>query len=192
MAEKQKHGWAEGVTIVADFGDSIKTAAYSALPAEHPFYAAIGRVASEWAHLEHTLDAIIWSLADGPDHQTACVTAQIMGVGPRCKAIIALGRMKGGSDRDLKPFRTLMSESYPVADWRSRWVHDPWYIEQHTGIPGQFRSMPHIDPRFGIHTIEEDRLSETLDKIKALRWQANEAWTSLQCALRDKPPQEPI
>src|SRR5262245_35059281 len=30
------------------------------LPEEHPFYALVGRVASEWAHLEHILDTTIW------------------------------------------------------------------------------------------------------------------------------------
>jgi hypothetical protein len=30
------------------------------LPAEHPAYALIGRVAAEWAQLEHALDIILW------------------------------------------------------------------------------------------------------------------------------------
>jgi hypothetical protein len=32
------------------------------LPEDHPFYALVGRVASEWAHLEHILDTTIWDL----------------------------------------------------------------------------------------------------------------------------------
>jgi hypothetical protein len=58
---------------------------------DNPFYANIGRVASEWSHLEHTLDLIVWDLCDQQPRLTACITAQIMGVGGRCKAILSLG-----------------------------------------------------------------------------------------------------
>ena len=33
------------------------------LPDNHPAYSLIGRVAAEWARLEHILDTIIWELA---------------------------------------------------------------------------------------------------------------------------------
>ena len=31
----------------------------------HPIYQMVGQVASEWAHLEHLLDELIWRLAGG-------------------------------------------------------------------------------------------------------------------------------
>ena len=37
------------------------------LPDAHPFYALIGRVAAEWARLEHNLDLIIWDLLKSPE-----------------------------------------------------------------------------------------------------------------------------
>jgi hypothetical protein len=43
-----------------------------------------------------------------------------MGVGRRCKAIMALGIVGGASDHDLKPSRRLINDSYSVADKRAR------------------------------------------------------------------------
>ncbi len=46
------------------------------LPAKHSRYALIGRVAAEWAQLEHLLDLIIWNLLTRLDRETAsCLTA---------------------------------------------------------------------------------------------------------------------
>ena len=53
------------------------------LPEDHPFYALVGRVASEWAHLEHIIDLTIWKLLDVDDRLGACLTAQYPGVGHR-------------------------------------------------------------------------------------------------------------
>jgi len=41
------------------------------LPAKHSRYALIGRVAAEWAQLEHLLDLIIWNLLTRLDRETA-------------------------------------------------------------------------------------------------------------------------
>ncbi len=65
---------------------------HSPLPSDHPFYANVGRVASEWAQLEHLLDTVIWAFLQDKDAHLACITSQVMGFGPRCKAILALGK----------------------------------------------------------------------------------------------------
>ncbi|HET6391035.1 hypothetical protein [Hyphomicrobium sp.] len=148
---------------------------------------AIGRVASEWAHLEHTLDLIIWDLAGWKlnMHQSvlACITAQIMGVGPRCKVIQALGELRELDDSVLKPARTLMSDAYPVADWRARWVHDPWYIDANSDAVGQFRAMPNADRRYGIKDIDLDDVTKTIKEIGALQERASALRNSVLAAL---------
>src|SRR6266704_5852432 len=60
------------------------------IPRDHPHLALIGRIAVEWAAIEHQLDVIIWRLASLEPHVGACLTAQIMGVGPRFLTLIAL------------------------------------------------------------------------------------------------------
>ena len=57
----------------------VQRPAVEVAPPDHPIYALIGRAASAWAHLEHTLDLIIWDLSLGEQQRVACVTAQILG-----------------------------------------------------------------------------------------------------------------
>jgi hypothetical protein len=59
------------------------------LPIDHPVYSLIGYVASEWAHLEMSLDEIIWELLGVKSPDGACVTAQLMSVWPRYNSIIS-------------------------------------------------------------------------------------------------------
>ena len=149
---------------------------HTPLPDEHNFYAVVGRVASEWSHLEHILDLIIHDLANSrsrgvlPANVLACVTSQIMGVGPRCKVIILLGgHCRLDNKTLLKPFRTLMSDSYTVADERARFVHDPWYLDIDSKAPSQFRAMPYSDPVYGFKEIDGAHAVKVIGRIRGLR-----------------------
>lgn len=171
-------------------GQEIGFRIHEPLPAEHPFYALVGRVASEWAHLEHILDLVIWDLAGWgiasiPNNRLATITSQIMGVPPRCKVIIALGRTHNLDYKTyLKPFAVLMNDSYSVADWRARWIHDPWYNDTGSpGAPAQFRAMPYRDQRFGIHEIDQAELDKTLDQIRELQRTAGALRVAVQATL---------
>jgi hypothetical protein len=145
---------------------------FERLPDDHPFYGIVGRVASEWSHVEHILDAIIWKLAGTGQNKAACITSQIMGVGPRCKAIHNLCKLHGLQASTLKKIRALMSDSYPIADLRARVVHDPWYIDTGTESPGQFRAMPYSDPQYGHLDISKMEIEATLIAIHKIRDQA--------------------
>ena len=139
------------------------------LPEDHPFYARVGLVASEWAHFEHILDLIIWRLAEVDDRRGACITAQIMGAGGRCKAISTLAGNEGLPNTLIKRVRKLMSDSYPVADLRARLVHDPWYKVTGADSPGQFRSMAFSDHRYGVQYISESEIADTLERVRGLK-----------------------
>ena len=162
--------------------ESIVTA-HTRLPPDHPFYALVGRVASEWSHLEHILDETIWSLLQAQRELIACVTSQILGVGQRCNAIDLLARTRGIGDEFRKPFRQLKQDSFSVGDWRNRIVHDAWLFEIISGKPAQFRAMPTVDPRFGAQEISEEEISETLGKIHSLQSRAIEASFKLSVEL---------
>lgn len=146
---------------------------HTKLPAEHGFYTLVGRVASEWSHLEHILDLTIWDLLRIPPNFGACITSQIMGVGPRCKAISTFGVAHGFDDGLLKPFRKLSQDLFSVADWRARFVHDAWYTEVGSDKPSQFRAMPYVDPRYGIHEITRGEIDETINRIQELQERAH-------------------
>jgi hypothetical protein len=148
--------------------------AYTKLPENHPFYALVGRIASEWSFLEMSLDTLIWTLADIEDAAIgACITSSLMGVGPRCKVILSLCKRLGISEKTQKDFRTLMNDSYPIADLRARWVHDPWYADAATPDDAtkaaQYRNMPYSDPVFGIKDRSIDDFNHTMDRITKLR-----------------------
>lgn len=140
-------------------------------PDDHKIYSFVGRVASDWAHVEHLFDEIIWRLAGTDPIRGACITAQMMGVYPRCKTIIALLTVVGHRrSRDVQPLisRTteLMQKSSGPGDRRNRIVHDPWYV--YTGIDqtAQFKAMPQKDLRYGVHPVDVKELEETLTAIK--------------------------
>jgi hypothetical protein len=153
------------------------------LPEEHPFYALIGRVASEWAHLEHILDTTIWGLLGANEELAACVTSQIMGIGPRCKAILTLGFARNLHEKILAPFRKLMNDSYSTADCRARFVHDPWFVQAGTEGASQFRAMPYVDMRFGKQDIDKREVETTIKKIRDLQNRASELRKNVLSAL---------
>src|SRR5436305_14777871 len=82
--------WIEASGFVPSFRKPPKT---------HPLYAAVGRVAAEWAELEHNLDQIIWRLSGTTAPLAACITSQMIGHFPRFNAIVALVRSRRGDNK---------------------------------------------------------------------------------------------
>ena len=162
------------------------------LPPDHPFYALVGRVASEWSHLEHILDLTIWDLArwktEGfTDEIAACLTAQIGGIPGRCNAIESLGILRGLDDATIiKPVRKLRQEAHSPADNRARMIYDAWFIEEPSKKPGAFRAMPNSDRRFGVQEIPERTFENLLEQIAELQKRANEIRNAISNALHNK------
>ena len=150
---------------------------YTHLPPDHPHYALVGRVASEWSHFEHALDLIIWDLASFNvgglgANVVACITSQIMGVGPRCRVIGALlANHQVHSKAVLKALNKLKN-THGYADDRARVIHDPWWIETGSKTPAQFRAMPASDPYYGYRDISKERIEEVVTDIRSLQHQA--------------------
>jgi hypothetical protein len=136
------------------------------LPSEHPLYATIGLITAEWAQLEHILDLIIWDLAEIPQAIGSCITGQMMGHSPRCKAIQTLGLLKGLDTQLLDGIQRLSNQLFEVAGERNRIIHDAWYIEHTSGQIGQFKSPSPKKKDFGISDIEMTTVSATLSKIQ--------------------------
>jgi hypothetical protein len=147
---------------------------------DHPIYGAIGNIAAEWAYLEHVLDQIIGDMLQGTDNaRLACLTSQMMGTGPRFRAIKAL--LKIEAKAAIKPLKEVASpenlisklnaleqKSFNVSERRNRIVHDPWYLEFFSSEPAQFRSMPTKDPVYGMKLVQKQFLAETFEQIADL------------------------
>jgi hypothetical protein len=59
-----------------------------------PHYAAVGRVASKWAMLEHQIQSLIWGLAGLDEMTGTCITSQIGHSGRLMDALLALLKQK--------------------------------------------------------------------------------------------------
>jgi hypothetical protein len=59
-----------------------------------PNYAAVGRVASKWAMLEHQIQSLIWGLAGLDEMTGTCITSQIGHSGRLMDALLALLKQK--------------------------------------------------------------------------------------------------
>jgi hypothetical protein len=148
-------------------------------PADHPVYALIGKVAANWSHLEHTLDLIIWDLTGIVPEKGACITAQMMGATNRYRTIISLLKQRAtpAFDKLAEATDKLMNRSYGSQEERNRIIHDAWYVyEDQTA---QFRAMPPKDQRFGVCSVDVQKIEKTLDSTKDLVARAGTLWRDI-------------
>jgi hypothetical protein len=137
------------------------------LPDKHPFYRLVGQVTSEWAHLEHALDLIIWRMAGVEEAKGACLTGQIMGASPRFLAIIALATLKQVNEKVIEEVRDLMRRTFDVQEARNRAIHDPWFISGGaTGQVAQFKSMPKKELVYGMKDVDEAEIKKLIERIR--------------------------
>jgi hypothetical protein len=110
--------------------DQLKDVAMPSVTLEKtvPHYAAVGRVASKWAQLEHQMQELIWGLAGLDDMTGTCITSQIGNSGRLMDALLALLEQKGASKDELKPLHKLNEAIGDKQRMRNRIVHDPWYF----------------------------------------------------------------
>jgi len=162
---RQSHVMNAEVSDRAVMSDSLSARAYERLSPDHDCYRLIGRVAEEWAQLEHALDEIIWELSGVSPYFGSCITGQMIGVTPRFRAVIALATAKGLAVHKIEEVRVLMNDTYNPQDQRNRIVHDPWYLDKETGQPAQFRSMPSKKLLYGIVDIDIKEINATIDRI---------------------------
>lgn len=146
-------------------GDAAGAILHNPLPEGQPFYAKIGRVAAEWAHLEHTLDTIIWDLSGIDPVKGACITAQVTGARGRYNVLTALGKLKGLKGDTIKRINVLMNDTFGIQEQRNRIVHDAWFIDTNRNQITQHRSMPVKNPAFGFEDVSDQGIDLLISKI---------------------------
>jgi hypothetical protein len=99
-----------------------------------PYCLAVGRIAGIWAQLEFIINQAIWELANVEVGVGACLTAQIVIIGSRMRALLSLLDYRGASESNLKLLRKLTRDIEGLGRQRNRWVHDPASLETDTGI----------------------------------------------------------
>jgi hypothetical protein len=100
-------------------------------------YAAVGKVASNWAAFEHRIQWAIWNIA-GLDNLTGtCITTQIGNSARMIDAIIALLRLKGAAEEAITPLNKFAEKVGKKQRQRNRIVHDPWLFRIPSGEPAR-------------------------------------------------------
>jgi hypothetical protein len=139
---------------------------HSPLPAEHSFYGLVGRVAAEWAQLEHVLDIAIWELSGIDPAAGSCITSQLGSYAARFKALVALSNHRGLDEKFISRIKTLQNKVGELAEKRARIVHDAWYIEVGTDSVSQFKSLNSKNNEFGMNSIEEATILDLVERIR--------------------------
>jgi hypothetical protein len=157
---------------------------FGPLPDDHPFYQMVGRVAAEWAHLEHVLDEAIWDLAGLTPASGSCITAELRGTYARYKAILTLGTVAGISQKTLDKAEVQMGKSNGLGEKRNRLVHDPWFVESSSKAAGQFASMIWKKRQYGFLPIDNAEFKKTISDIQKARNDANALRATLLTELK--------
>jgi hypothetical protein len=130
-----RYSWKESIMI--DPSKPTEAAADLVWPEDKAYeltqahYAAIGRVASEWASFETTIDTETIGLAGCEVKAGVCLTAQIAGWARKLDAYIALAGLRGAL-KTLPKLHALANATSGLAEQRNRVVHDPWIGETTT------------------------------------------------------------
>lgn len=186
----------EGYSVTLDTGtisvqgQDISFVVHRILPDDNPAYALIGRVAAEWARLEHILDTIIWELA-GLDQVTgSCLTAPQFTYRARVNMILALVAKNQMSEAAVKQAKSVKKVVGEKAHIRNNYIHNAWFLEEKDGNAaeiGQVESFSFGDPSFGFKAVDLGQFQKDIDEIKevtakagTLRAALSAEWQTLQ------------
>lgn len=100
-------------------------------PEFEPLYSVLGKLCRWWAAFEYVLNDSIWELANVERHAGTCMTAQLIGTGPRFRCLASLFELRGVSPTLTKALNVLSSEADGLAGRRNRFIHDFIVLNQH-------------------------------------------------------------
>lgn len=87
---------------------------------------AIGRIASMYSDIEFKINEIIWMVMNVERSIGACLTAQMIGPGPRFRALLSILALREAPAPILKSTKEMRDRITSIANKRNRIVHDPW------------------------------------------------------------------
>jgi hypothetical protein len=92
-------------------------------------FAAIGRVASNWAYFELVIDDWCFRIADINRSIGSCFTTQVIGPSRKVDAFIALAGLFAPSSSIIGKLHEFAHDQImPLSERRNRVVHDPWFV----------------------------------------------------------------
>ena len=98
-----------------------------------PYFTAIGKVANAYSQLEFSMNDAIWELANVARSAGVCMTAQMIGPGPRNRCLLALLKFRESPKALIEDFNAVARKIEGIAARRNRYVHDPFAVNSDTG-----------------------------------------------------------
>ena len=103
-------------------------------------YAAIGKIASSWAHFEFEIDLASMVLAEVNTVGIGiCFTAQIIGASRKFNTYTSVATLLGVSPRLIKRLNSFSEKINGLNELRNRSVHDIWFFN-HPKPPTRFEA----------------------------------------------------
>jgi hypothetical protein len=134
---------------------------------ENKHLAAIGAIATTWAHLEWAADRLIWELADVKQQLGACITSQFGGLHPRLRAVISLVQIRGGSQKLVDALNKFYADSEPLLRKRNRTIHDPWLSDTQTGATVRMEIAADKRLKYDFKPVKTEELISIQGELKA-------------------------
>jgi hypothetical protein len=130
-----------------------------------PYFTAIGQVANAYSQLEFSINDAIWQLANVARQVGVCMTAQMIGPGPRNRCLLALLQIRKAPQSIIDEFNTLSKRIEGVAAARNRYVHDPIVINQDNGEIMRMEATADKSIRYGFMGAEIQGMMKLALKI---------------------------
>ncbi len=87
---------------------------------------ALGHMSAMWAALEHAVNDMLWELANVERRAGACFTAQMIGPGPRFRALVAMLQVREAKKPLIEEVNRFGIKIGGLGAQRNRYAHDVW------------------------------------------------------------------
>jgi hypothetical protein len=145
---------------VPDFSDPLRQ-----MLAFEPYYNAIGKVAAAYSELEFSMNDAIWELANVARSAGVCMTAQMIGPGPRIRCLLALLKFRSAPKGLIDEFNRIGEDIVGVAASRNRHLHDPISLDTESGQIQRMEATADRQVRFKFIATEIDELTKLTKSI---------------------------
>lgn len=134
-----------------------------------PYLLAIGKLSAMWALFEFTLNDIIWELANLSPMAGTCLTAQLIGPGPRFRCLVALLHLRGSSKELIKDANVISGDAEKLSRQRNRYVHDPVVLKIDDKSFHIMETTADKKIKHGVFAIEITAIVKLTNKIAGLQ-----------------------
>jgi hypothetical protein len=152
-----------------------------------PEYAQrISKIIAYWAVVEYDINLSIWHLAGVYPAIGACITEQIYTLDGRCKALLALLKLRKAPKAIVDRVNKFSEKSHRARDIRNRIAHDTW----HESMGGKIQQLE-LGARgvltYGFKNIEPDRLKTDAEIVRKAMVEAVAIRDDVEAALPTLP-----